>query len=83
MKATTTILVLSLAALSVGCSKPTEEPTTSKVTITESTQPDSISHAKPLLPPSCATAECKGIKGHVSKLDQRLRSTSKHDAGQK
>jgi hypothetical protein len=82
MKATATILVLSLVVLSAGCSKPTEEPTTNKVTITELT-PDSISHAKPLLPPGCATAECKGIKGHVSKLDQRLRSTSKHDAGQK
>lgn len=32
-----------------------------------------VSHAKPL-PEGCATVECKGIKGHVSKLDALLHS---------
>lgn len=73
----TILIVLAVFVLLVGLYRhftaPNEvPPITNKVQIIDdNNQP--VSHAKPLLPPGCATVECKGTIGHISKGDEYLR----------
>ncbi|MDD5385302.1 MAG: hypothetical protein PHG89_10540 [Gallionella sp.] len=70
------LIALAILVLGIGLyrqstkSNEVQPATASKVSIVDDSNP-SVSHAKPPLPPGCATVECKGIKGHVDDVLQK------------